>query len=354
VVLKTISVAQTVLSVQTYQIGYDPRKAYRHNGLLDDHMTLLKSAPMDRRRSVIRFLRVVLVFGGLVIAMFAVFQRSLIYLPQRVTAVNPEEFGWPAERCQPIVVTAPDGIALNGWLILADGHAARSAADFDEQLQQGRPLVLYFCGNGGHRGYRQRSIRTLTNLGCDVAICDYRGYGDNTGSPTEKLLIADAHAIWKYLTETRHVPWNRIIMYGESLGGGVATALAADVCRAGVEPGGLILQSTFPSLVEAGRIHFPWLPVSLLLIDRFPSVDRVPQVTCPVLQIHGRRDTIVPWNLGERLYAAIPAKSSDGTPKTRIELPHTDHNDVYDGDSPDRELLIEGLKAFIVTVEARR
>src|SRR5262249_18429888 len=134
------------------------------------------------------------------------------------------------------------------------------------------------------------------------------------------------------------------------LGGGVATALAADVCKSGTEPGGVILQSTFPSLVAAGRIHFPWLPVSLLLIDRFPSAERVPDVTCPVLQIHGRLDTIVPWNLGETLYAAIPATSSDGMPKTRIELPQTDHNDVYADDSPDRGLLIEGLKTFIEDV----
>jgi hypothetical protein len=244
----------------------------------------LKSTPVAWRRNVIRWLRFLFVLWVLVIAMFAVFQRSLIYLPQRAAAVNPEEFGWPAARCQPIEVTAPDQMALNGWLILAEGKSARNDEEFDEQLQQGRPVILYFCGNGGHRGYRQRSIRTLTKLGCDVVICDYRGYGDNAGSPTEKLLIADANAIWKYLAETRRIAANRIIIYGESLGGGVATALAADVCRSGVEPGGLILQSTFPSLVAAGKIHFPWLPVSLLLIDRFPSAERITQVTCPVLQ----------------------------------------------------------------------
>lgn len=312
---------------------------------------LLKSTPGSWRRIGIRWLRIIFVLWVLVISMFAVFQRSLIYVPQRVPVVNPQEFGWLAEQCQTIEVAAADGIALHGWLILADDQTARSAADFDEQLQQGRPLVLYFCGNGGHRGHRQRSVRTLTKLGCDVAICDYRGYGDNAGSPTEKLFIADAHAIWNYLTETRGVAANRIIIYGESLGGGVATALAAEVCQRGVEPGGLILQSTFPSLVAAGRVHFPWLPVSLLLIDRFPSAERVPRVTCPILQIHGRQDTIVPWSLGETLYAAIPAKSSDGTPKMRIELPHAEHNDVYDGDSTDRKVLIEGLTAFIDRVQ---
>lgn len=305
----------------------------------------------DRRKGLIRGGRVVVVFLGLLVIVFAGFQRSLIYLPHRVPKVSPAEAGWTPERCQTVAIPTSDGLTLNGWLILAKGHAAQNDSEFDEQLAEGRPLILYFCGNGGHRGYRRASVQTLTELGCDVLICDHRGYGDNPGTPTEKNLIADARAIWNYATEQRHVPTERIIIHGESLGGGVASGLAAELCRAGIEPGGLILQSTFPSLVDAGKVHYPWLPVSLLLVDRFPSAERVAAVTCPVLQIHGRLDQVIPWNLGEKLYAAIPAQSSNGTPKVQIELPRTDHNDVYAFDSPDRELLVSGLQTFLATVK---
>lgn len=284
------------------------------------------------------------------VAMLASFQRTLIYFPHQVSLVQPEEAGWTKQRCQLLEIVAQDQIVLHGWLILAEGQAAQCIAEFDQQLQHGRPLILYFCGNGGHRGYRQSSLRTLAQLGCDVVICDYRGYGDNAGSPNEKHFVADAHAIWKYLTDVRHVESSRIILYGESLGGGVATALAAELCRAGMEPGGLIVQSTFPSLVAAGQFHYPWLPVGWLLLDRFSSTERMSHVTCPVLQIHGRRDTIVPWKLGEKLYAAISAESSRGLPKSRIELPETDHNDVYDFDSPDRELLVNGLGRWLAAL----
>ncbi len=283
--------------------------------------------------------------------MLAGWQRSLIYVPHRVPEVRPEEFGWPKSRCQPVEVVANDRVQLNGWLILADGHTAHNDDEFDRQLQAGRTLIQYFCGNGRHRGFRQRSVRTLTSLGCDVLICDYRGYGDNAGSPTEKHLISDAQAIWNYATQLRRVDANRIVIYGESLGGGVATALASELCRADSEPGGLIVQSTFPSLVAAGKFRYPWLPVRWVLVDRFPSADRIRQVTCPVVQIHGRLDGVIPWSMGEELYAAIPQRSSSGIEKSLIEMPQTDHNDVYDEESPDRDVLLSGLKQFLQTIQ---
>lgn len=279
----------------------------------------------------------------LMILMLAAFQRSLIYYPHRVDAVVPAEFGWSTDECQPLEVTTTDGLTLHGWRLQAKHRSS------EEDLSP-RPVVLYFCGNGGHRGYRQFSSRTLIALGCDVVIFDYRGYGDNAGSPAEAHLISDAKCIWEFLTQTLNIPARRIVLYGESLGGGVATALAAEFCRGGVEPGGLILQATFPSLAAAGEVHYPWLPVSWLLVDRFPSAERIVSVTCPILQIHGRRDTIVPWKLGEALFAVVPAHSSHGTPKVRLELPQTNHNDVYDLDSPDRSLLVDGLRKFLAAL----
>jgi fermentation-respiration switch protein FrsA (DUF1100 family) len=169
---------------------------------------------------------------------------------------------------------------------------------------------------------------TFTQLGCHVFIFDYRGYGENPGSPSEERLAADARAAWKYTTETRGVAPPRVLLAGESLGGGVAVRLAAEVSAADTLPGGLILRSTFSSLIDAGAYHYPWVPVRWALIDRYPSTERIPGVRCPILQFHGTRDTVIPLALGRQLFSAAPATSATGVAKRFVELPNADHNDV--------------------------
>jgi pimeloyl-ACP methyl ester carboxylesterase len=104
--------------------------------------------------------------------------------------------------------------------------------------------------------------------------------------------------------------------------------LAAELSEADNAPAGLILRSTFSSLVDAGVHHYPWLPVRLALVDRFPAIDRIPQVTCPILQIHGARDRIMPITLGRQLFEAAPERSSSGIAKEFVELSTAGHNDV--------------------------
>ena len=130
----------------------------------------------------------------------------------------------------------------------------------------------------------------------------------------------------------------------ESLGGGVATRLAQDLSQRMTPPSGLILRSTFSSLTDAAANHFSWIPVRWLLIDRFPSEQRIRDVTCPVLQFHGRRDAIVPIKLGQKLFAAAPETSSNGLPKRFVELPRADHNDVIE--TSRREIVDELLEFF--------
>jgi fermentation-respiration switch protein FrsA (DUF1100 family) len=161
-----------------------------------------------------------------------------------------------------------------------------------------------------------------------VFIFDYRGYGENAGSPTEEALSADAQSVWEYATDERKIAPDRFILYGESLGGGVAVRLASELSEAGTPPGALILRSTFTSLVDMGSHHYPWLPVRLVMVDRFPSAERIPAVTCPILQIHGARDTIIPIKFGRRLFETAPEASATGIPKRFVELPKADHNDV--------------------------
>jgi hypothetical protein len=260
--------------------------------------------------------------------MFASLQRSLIYLPTREARIEPQDAGLPRGQVHTVTVRADDQLELRGWHVLADGRSAANREECDRELAAGRRLVLYFSGNGANRRYRVSEFGVLTSLGVDVFNLDYRGYGDNSGSPSEEMLAADARAIWNYATRERNVEPDRIILYGESLGGAVAVRLAAGLCEADGAPAGVILRSTFSSLVDAGAHHYPWLPVRLALVDRFASIDHIPQVTCPILQIHGARDSIMPIALGRRLFEAAPQRSSSGIAKEFVELPSAGHNDV--------------------------
>jgi pimeloyl-ACP methyl ester carboxylesterase len=290
-----------------------------------------RQSPRRRLHPCRRLPRIVLsllAFYFVVVIMLNFLQRSFIYLPTRESRIEPQDAGLPPGQVHTVTIRTDDGLELRGWHILADGRSAADRAGCDRELAAGRRLVLFFSGNAANRRYRVPEFGILTSVGVDVFIFDYRGYGDNSGSPSEEKLAADARAIWIYATQERDVPPERIILYGESLGGGVAVRLAAEMCEAGTAPGGLILRSTFSSLVDAGKHHYPFLPVRLALVDRYPSVDRIPQVTCPILQIHGVRDSIMPIKLGRRLFEAAPEMSSSGIAKQFVELPTAGHNDV--------------------------
>jgi fermentation-respiration switch protein FrsA (DUF1100 family) len=254
----------------------------------------------------------------------------------------------PRGQVHTITVPAADQTVLHGWHVLPDGHTAANRAECDRELAAGRRLVLYFSGNAGNRRYRPLEFGIFTRLGADVFIFDYRGYGDNSGSPSEELLVSDARAIWNYATQERGVPANRIILYGESLGGGVAVRLAAELSQSDSAPAGLIIRSTFPSLVEAGEYHYPFLPVRLALVDRFESAVHVPDVTCPMLQLHGIRDTIMPIELGRRLFEAAPERSSSGIAKQFVELQNAGHNDVT---LVAEKELREAIQGFLYTLD---
>lgn len=278
------------------------------------------------------------------VLMIAWMQRSLIYhpypakeLPAQIAALTPG-------RVHNVAMKTEDDLDLRGWLVLRAGHTAKSEEELKEQIDQGRPLTLYFGGNAANRSYRLLEIETLNEAGSDVLIVDYRGYGDSKGEPTEEGLARDSRAVWRFATETLKVEPSRIVLYGESLGGGVATRLAQECSLKQTPPAGLILRSTFNSLTGAASFHFSWLPVRWLLIDRFPSEDRIPDVTCPIVQFHGRRDTIVPISLGYKLFEAAPEKSSTGRPKRFVELLRADHNDVIE--TSKREVSGELLEFF--------
>jgi fermentation-respiration switch protein FrsA (DUF1100 family) len=273
------------------------------------------------QRRVFRQLRNIAIGYLLIVLMLAFFQRKLIYVPSRESNLGSACLGPVAHRVVDVVATTADGIDLNGW------HWRAGSVDAD-QIADGRLVVLFFHGNGGHRLHRYDECDLLNDLGADTVIFDYRGYGDNAGTPTEEGLSHDARAGWEFLTDRRGVDPGCIVLLGESLGGGVAVRLASELCEQGTSPGGLILRSTFSTLSDAASYHYPWLPVRTVLVDRYPSAEQIGQVDCPLLFVHGDEDSIIPIDLGQKLFRAAPSVSANGVPKRFVKLGGANHNNV--------------------------
>ena len=257
----------------------------------------------------------VLAYLLVALALF-VLQRRLVFPAGRSGApLRAADFAGARDLADVRAKTA-DGLTLCGWLGRARGGPAE---------RPGRRLVLYLHGNGGDRRVRLGELDALTERGWDVLLAEYRGYGENPGSPTEAGLRADAAAWWEAATAAGYAP-DRTVVAGTSLGGGVAVRLTADLCDAGAPPAGLMLRSTFDSLTNAAAARFGWLPVDLLLRDRFDSAAVAGRVSCPVFQAHGTADGVVPLGLGEALFAAFPAASAGGAAKRWLAVPGAGHN----------------------------
>jgi uncharacterized protein len=233
-------------------------------------------------------------------------QRRLIYFPSP-GPVPPAAALLPNAR--DVVLEADDEIRLGAWYL--------PGADTPG------PAVLVCDGNGGDRSGRVGLAAGLSRLGLSVLLFDYRGYGGNPGTPSEKGLAADARAAQTWLAQQPEVDPERIVYFGESLGAAVSVGLAMER-----PPAALVLRSPFTSLAEVGRVHYPWLPIGRLLVDRYPSIDRIGSLTSPVMVIAGDRDDIVPESLSKKLYDAAPE------PKRYLLVPGTGHNDpeLIDGD----------------------
>ncbi|WP_229076561.1 alpha/beta hydrolase [Actinoplanes sp. DH11] len=203
----------------------------------------------------------------LILALAWSLQRKLIYFPERTPPPLP-----PGATA--VTLRTADGLRLSAWLLEPPpGTPDRALA------------ALVAHGNGGNLAGRMPLGTALAGLGLTVLLLEYRGYGGNPGSPTETGLAADADAAQSYLAALG----KPIIYYGESLGAAVVTALA--VRR---PPAGLVLRSPFRSLAAAGGEHYPWLPVGLLLRDRYPVTSLISQVTAPTVVIYGTADSVVP------------------------------------------------------------
>jgi fermentation-respiration switch protein FrsA (DUF1100 family) len=238
--------------------------------------------------------------AAVVLALAFLLQRHLIYLPfGDVPPVPPELAG--GEEVQ--LVTS-DGVELGGWFV-----PAREAGP--------RPSVLVANGNAGNRAHRAPLAAALRQFGVSVLLFDYRGFGGNPGTPSEQGLYRDALAAREYLTSRPEVDPDRIVYFGESIGAAVMAGLATEH-----PPAGLVLRSPFTSLADVGRRHYPWLPVRLLLRDRYDVASTVARLDVPVLVVAGEEDRIVPARQSRAVYDAARG------PKRFVQIDGADHNDA--------------------------
>lgn len=260
----------------------------------------------------------VAVYAGVALYLY-VFQARYVYFPQlpsRSVTDTPADIGLAFEA---VSLGTRDGETLAGWYIPAP--AARGA-------------LLYLHGNGGHIGHRLDQIEVFHRLGLDVLIIDYRGYGASSGRPSEDGTYLDALAAWNHLTQERRIAPERIVVFGESLGGAIAAWLAARHT-----PAGLILYASFSSVADLARALFPMYPAWLVRY-RYDTRAALDRVSCPLLILHSPADEIIPFSHGQALLAAAHE------PKRLVEL-RGGHNDAL---LLSREIYAREIDAFLTSL----
>ncbi|NIS91442.1 MAG: prolyl oligopeptidase family serine peptidase [Woeseiaceae bacterium] len=234
-------------------------------------------------------------------------------IPGRELLAAPDTVGLSYEN---VTLEASDGVSVHGWFVPGESQQ----------------VLLYFHGNAGNISHRLYSIKEFHDLGLSVFIIDYRGYGQSDGKPTEQGLYRDGEAAWRYLTGDRGIVAQNIILFGRSLGGSVASWLAARE-----QPAALIVESSFTSVPDIGQEAYPWLPVRLLSRFRHSTLDQVTKVACPVLVVHSRDDEIIPFHHGKEIFSAA------NEPKTFLEI-RGGHND---GHAMSATVYRNGIKDFL-------
>lgn len=243
---------------------------------------------------------IALVAYASVCAALFVMQRSMMYVPDRTRVPVPQPAGTSTHELE---LKTADGERLIAWAV---------------DPQPGKPVILYFHGNGGNFAYgRVEKFRQLTADGAGLLALSYRGYGGSTGSPTEAGLHLDADAA--YEAAVARYGAMRLVGYGESLGTGVMTQLAARRPLKAV-----VLEAPFLSTVAVAKKLFGWLPVSLLMRDQFRSDLAIANINAPLLVIHGVRDEVIPHEQGKALFELAQE------PKQFLSVPGGRHNDLTD------------------------
>ncbi len=223
---------------------------------------------------------------------FYQFERKNVFYPSRDWDETPTLYRIPFED---ITIKTPDNVRLSAWYVPAP---------------KGEYHILFFHGNAGNISNRTHALAFFYKLNFSTLILDYRGYGKSGWFPTEKGVYKDALAAYNYLCEEKKVSPDKIILFGESLGGAVAVDLATKVPVRAV-----ICEDTFSSMLDIGRVYYPFLPLRWLVTQKFDSCAKIGKVTAPKYIIHSREDELIPFRLGVKLY------QSAAPPKEFVERP---------------------------------
>ena len=250
---------------------------------------------MKRKKIMNFFVGLALIYAAM-LAFLYVQQRSMMYFPDKTR---------PAliENVQLVKVTTKDVLQLEGWYVPPG---------------ENNPVIIYFHGNASHYGARLPKLIDYIKAGYGVLLAGYRGYGGNPGSPSEQGFYNDARAYMEFLSAV-NVPLEKTVIYGESIGSGVAVQIATEFKAAA-----LILEAPFSSTVDVAQSVYWFVPVRYLMTDQFRSADKIKNVKSPILIIHGAGDSTIPIGYGRKLYEAA------ADPRQFIVIEKAGHNDLYD------------------------
>ncbi len=241
----------------------------------------------------------------------AIFQRELMYFPWN-SGRTPADMG--LDNTEILTLTASDHIQLTAW------HRPPAS---------GYPLIIYFHGNGGDISFRGPKLTAFAESGFGFLILSYRGFGSSEGTPTEQGLYLDAQAAITYATQTLGYQPSQLMLYGESLGTGIAVEMATH------HPvGAVILEAPYTSVTNRAAEIYYWAPVRWLIRDHYDSLSKITRINAPLLLFHGENDALIPIQHGKTLFEAAHQ------PKQAHFIPNTGHDDF------DAALLVQHLQDF--------
>jgi fermentation-respiration switch protein FrsA (DUF1100 family) len=261
-------------------------------------------------------MKTILVTAAVVIFFFffiRFIEKKSLYFPFRNIETTPQDIGLTYEE---IFVVTSDGVKISGWYIPSGSP---------------RTTVLLSHGNGGNISHRLEKIKILHDLDLNILLFDYRGYGMSNGSPSEAGLYLDAEAMYAYLLNEKKILPEKIVGYGESLGGAVIVDLADKH-----KLGGMVLEGSFTSIRDMAKKYFPFIP-AFVYKTSFDSLEKIKDMKMPKLHFHSRNDEIVPFELGKKLFDNAPE------PKEFVVL-QGGHNDSF---LVSEDVFREKIDAFI-------